>query len=179
MPIYKARRPGTLRVVVWDRNERFERIVSGDRAPAERVEVAMRQQLAENEPCTIRVAKLGNGAPKIIREPVKSGPVVYFVRRGNDGPIKIGKSKDVDSRIETLQCSSAERLILLGTLPGGSFLERILHAAFADSRLEGEWFDATDELLSLLREMFLTDEEREHAARQDQEAREAATGAAE
>jgi DNA-binding transcriptional MocR family regulator len=39
---------------------------------------------------------------------------VYFIQRGEDGPIKIGVSADVAGRLRMLQAASREPLVLLG-----------------------------------------------------------------
>lgn len=74
---------------------------------------------------------------------------VYFIQRGEDGPIKIGVSVDVAGRLRTLRAASQEPLVLLGTLPGGAGLEQALHDRFRDQRVRGEWFRPSPELLRL------------------------------
>jgi hypothetical protein len=66
--------------------------------------------------------------------------VIYFIQRGEDGPIKVGTSTDPVERLRSLQTSNAEPLTLLGFMPGGSLEERAIHALLEDGRLEGEWF---------------------------------------
>jgi hypothetical protein len=73
---------------------------------------------------------------------------VYFIKCGDY--VKIGKSKDPESRLKTLKrpndstispngldLSDAE---LLGYIPGGSFLESSLHQQLYNQRVAGEWF---------------------------------------
>lgn len=74
---------------------------------------------------------------------------VYFIQRGEGGPIKIGVSTDVATRLRSLQAKSSELLVLLGTLPGGAELEQALHGRFRDQKVEGEWFRLSPELLRL------------------------------
>lgn len=83
-----------------------------------------------------------------------AGPesVVYFVQRGEGGPVKIGTTRDVDSRLSALQTASSEPLILLGTMSGSRALEADLHRAFEPHRLHGEWFKPD---LSLLEHVFM------------------------
>jgi len=71
-----------------------------------------------------------------------SGSQVYFVQRGHDpdGPIKIGSSKNPRKRIQQLQTSSAEPLVLLARCDGSGALEREYHKRFSSDRLNGEWF---------------------------------------
>jgi hypothetical protein len=79
---------------------------------------------------------------------------VYFIRsvRGS-GPIKIGRSLDVDSRLASLQTSHHDRLHILTTLEGGEELEDSLHQRFASDRVMGEWFSPSKELLEFIDEV--------------------------
>lgn len=73
---------------------------------------------------------------------------VYFIRCGTEGPIKIGKAKNVAHRRNLLQIGCPDELHILGTLDHHS--EADLHVRFAHSRRRGEWFDATPELLAFI-----------------------------
>ena len=75
--------------------------------------------------------------------------VVYFVRQGESGPIKIGMTAlaVLDGRLKQLQTGSPYPLLLLGVIEGGYELEQRLHKQFATYRLEGEWFDAQEDLV--------------------------------
>ncbi|WP_198042077.1 GIY-YIG nuclease family protein [Kitasatospora azatica] len=48
-------------------------------------------------------------------------------------------------RLAALQCGSPSRLKLLATFAGGRELEAALHRLLAPRRLEGEWFDLSDD----------------------------------
>jgi len=76
---------------------------------------------------------------------------VYFVESGEDGPIKIGWSQDVERRIAELQVANAHKLNLLGVVPGTMKNEGELHAKFAHIRMEAEWFQNTEEIHEYLR----------------------------
>lgn len=78
-------------------------------------------------------------------------PMVYFARHGTDGPIKIGHTTNVPSRLESLQTGCHEELQLLGTVPGGQKRERQIHQQFAAARIRGEWFRATSALLTFIK----------------------------
>lgn len=68
---------------------------------------------------------------------------LYFVQAGDErGPIKIGISADPTKRLEQLRTGNHLPLRLLDSFatPHPEKLERGLHDAFADLRLEGEWF---------------------------------------
>lgn len=66
--------------------------------------------------------------------------VVYFVQAGDAGPIKIGTTDDLRTRVAALQTAHYEELRLLGTIPGGPAIERVWHGRFGEERIRGEWF---------------------------------------
>lgn len=68
---------------------------------------------------------------------------VYLMQRGAGGPVKIGLSVRPEKRNAQLQTATAEHLRIVATVLGGSDMERELHARFASSRLNGEWFHPT------------------------------------
>ena len=66
---------------------------------------------------------------------------VYAVQaRTMEGPIKIGFSINVQSRLATLTIGSPVELDLLGFIAGSQQLERQLHGLLSSHRLRGEWF---------------------------------------
>ncbi len=76
---------------------------------------------------------------------------VYFMWDNDTGQIKIGQSKNPESRLRDIR---AERpnTELLTYLPDHS-LERELHIRFSGLRMDGEWFKPSSELLQyILRE---------------------------
>jgi hypothetical protein len=83
--------------------------------------------------------------PDHVRPGERQG-VVYFIQAGEDGPIKIGWSSDVEKRIAQLQTANAHKLILLGTIPGSLQDESAIHAMFDHLRLEAEWFRDSPEI---------------------------------
>lgn len=81
------------------------------------------------------------------------GPLgwVYFIICQGAPHVKIGFTKgDVQKRLKSLQTGSASELIMLVKHPGTPETERRLHERFASSRLYGEWFKATDELVAYM-----------------------------
>lgn len=68
--------------------------------------------------------------------------VVYFIRHGDDGPIKVGVAKDATKRRALLQCGNPVELHLLRTVPGDDRLERFLHHRLEAWKVRGEWFEA-------------------------------------
>lgn len=76
--------------------------------------------------------------------------VVYFIRSGSDGPIKIGFSSSLKDRFADLSRMNGQPITLLGWIRGELEDERALHVRFSASRLHGEWFSPTSELLRLI-----------------------------
>lgn len=85
--------------------------------------------------------------PRSLGDPDLRPKLVYFIG-AESGPIKIGMAIDPASRLAGLQTSHHEKLSILATREGGQERERAYHARFAASRLNGEWFDRTPELLA-------------------------------
>ncbi len=73
---------------------------------------------------------------------------VYFIQRGDDGPVKIGLSKDAGRRLKGLQTNHDAQLHIRRVFVGGAAEERALHERFAALRLKGEWFRPAEEILS-------------------------------
>lgn len=71
---------------------------------------------------------------------------VYFIGTA-DGPVKIGLTRDVRQRLESLQTGSPVKLEILAYCEGDRWLERQYHTFFATQRLHGEWFGRGDNLL--------------------------------
>lgn len=75
---------------------------------------------------------------------------VYFIQRGEDGPIKIGRSSNVADRLKTLQTACSERLTVLcyrEEVQGRT--ERDYHVALAHHRVMGEWFNPDPEVIKM------------------------------
>lgn len=64
--------------------------------------------------------------------------VVYFIRGGDR--IKIGTSRQLESRFGALRSSSPVDLEILATVPGDRVLEQSLHRELAKHRVNFEWF---------------------------------------
>lgn len=82
--------------------------------------------------------------------------IVYFIRCGRRGPVKIGKTfgtyQGAMDRLKELQVGNPETLYLLGICDGGRDLERQLHKRLQAHRLRGEWFKPTAEVMDVIRE---------------------------
>jgi hypothetical protein len=78
--------------------------------------------------------------------------MIYFIQHEDDpdGPVKIGYSGDPEQRLSTLQIASHKKLVILGVIPGDISVEHRLHETFDAARLDGEWFDLTDDIRALI-----------------------------
>jgi hypothetical protein len=74
---------------------------------------------------------------------------IYFLR-DPDGAIKIGKAVDVEKRIQALQAGNPRQLTTLLVVRAPRRLEFELHRRFEASRLQGEWFASSPELLNCI-----------------------------
>jgi len=77
---------------------------------------------------------------------------VYFIQSKNGGPIKIGYSNNPQKRLATFQTSQADRLVILGLIPGDIPYERQLHSKFAKYRIrgDGEWFQPSKYIVNFI-----------------------------
>ena len=66
----------------------------------------------------------------------------YFFKNPTTGLIKIGRSNDVKTRKQAVQCGSGVDLDVLLVIEGD--IERELHNKFAEYREHGEWFNDSD-----------------------------------
>lgn len=83
--------------------------------------------------------------------PFDFGPdgFVYFIQ-SETGPIKIGFGRVPRARFQNIQNMSPVPLKLMATETGVRHRERQLHWKFRESRLHGEWFEPTEELLKYI-----------------------------
>ena len=82
-------------------------------------------------------------------EGLKSVSVVYFIKNGNR--VKIGTTKDVQSRIKSFRVANPNNLKLLATIVGGRELERELHEKFSSCHIIGEWFNLSPDILDYIK----------------------------
>lgn len=75
--------------------------------------------------------------------------IIYFVQAGKDGPIKIGKTKDLTLRMSALQVYNHQPLELLTFVVAPGELEQQLHAYLNEYCIRGEWFEAKGEVLEI------------------------------
>jgi len=63
----------------------------------------------------------------------------YIIKNPSSGLIKIGKTVDIKTRLQTLMCGAGVMLEILVVIPAD--IERELHQKFSHLRVRGEWFD--------------------------------------
>lgn len=82
----------------------------------------------------------------------KQRQVVYFVHAKRLDLIKIGSAGDPAVRLRRISLECPDQMEILGTRIcwNKGALELALHKRFADSRLRGEWFTPTPELLEFI-----------------------------
>jgi hypothetical protein len=73
---------------------------------------------------------------------------VYFFEAG--GLIKIGFSRNLKNRIQTLRDGLPYDGTLLHTIVGTERMESFLHARFATDKVRGEWFNRSAALLEYI-----------------------------
>lgn len=72
---------------------------------------------------------------------------VYFIRAGEDGPVKIGYAGEPKRRMRSLQSGNWIRLHLIRELPGDLATERFFHELYADRRRAFEWYEFCPSML--------------------------------
>jgi hypothetical protein len=88
-------------------------------------------------------------------KPQHAKSFIYFLQRGETGPIKIGRSTQLKRRIRVLQTACAEKLRLICAVEGDWALELAWHNQFNADRLQGEWF-RPDRVLNYLDRQFFS-----------------------
>lgn len=66
---------------------------------------------------------------------------LYAIQAADDGPVKLGISRDVEARQRALQSTNSEPLHIRGVIPQSrNSQESAVHARFKEERIRGEWF---------------------------------------
>lgn len=92
--------------------------------------------------------------------------MIYFVRAGAEGAIKIGFSSNPDMRIDALRTAVPEDVRVLAVIKGTQGEEQRLHAVFEHAHLRGEWFKPTPDLLAYIAQFPPYDNQRVRARNQ-------------
>lgn len=109
--------------------------------------MAMSDQTADHPRTIGRV--IASARPRNIQEAADGKTYVYFIA-GTDTPVKIGLSKAPHERLSILQTAHWTKLSILALVEGSYPLEREFHIRFAQTRLEGEWFERGPDLDALI-----------------------------
>ncbi len=75
----------------------------------------------------------------------------YVIRAGTLGPIKVGASADPEARMRQLQTGCPRPLRLVGLIDEDEWL---VHFLIAPWRIQGEWFEANEEVCDSLRDVY-------------------------
>jgi hypothetical protein len=73
---------------------------------------------------------------------------IYAIQVGEDGPIKVGATANLQRRLSNLQCSSPTPLRLVDSLPFQKGLERRLHNHLRGHHVRGEWFRSAPDVVA-------------------------------
>jgi hypothetical protein len=67
---------------------------------------------------------------------------IYFMQGQNGGPVKIGFTKSVETRIKEIQTGHPDTLVCLDFFPGNMEMESLIHKDLSKYRIRpnGEWF---------------------------------------
>ncbi|MGV0964218.1 MAG: GIY-YIG nuclease family protein [Polynucleobacter sp.] len=76
--------------------------------------------------------------------------VVYFMQAGPNGPVKIGHSRSLVTRLDAIRRHNAAEVVLLGAYSGGLREEQDAHRQLAAYRIRGEWFHPTPAVLDFM-----------------------------
>ncbi len=103
---------------------------------------------------TESIASGGDATDALIRNDPRFSSFVYFVQEmPPSGPIKIGRTRNIVSRLCGLRTGVPRELALLAVIPGGAALESAMHRAFAESQIKLEWYEPSTDLLALIEEL--------------------------
>lgn len=95
-----------------------------------------------------RISRAGLVSPRL--DASSPRVLTYFVQKESGGPIKIGRAREIASRMNVMQSGSIETLVCIAFIPCD--IERELHEQFSDLRICGEWFRDDARLLGFIRE---------------------------
>lgn len=79
--------------------------------------------------------------------------LVYFIQDEDTKYIKIGHSRNLKKRLNSMQTGSSSKLKLLVWEDVGRAGEKQLHSIFSNSRVRGEWYKPTIALLTYINEL--------------------------
>lgn len=127
-------------------------VLTGRRAIRISIEImrAFVRQRAATEPAidlietAVEAAMLADVTPSPSRS-----RVTYFLQAGPGGPIKIGSTHELPTRMRALNLMSPTPLVLVGLVHED--IERYCHEQLAAFRLHGEWFQPHERVIAFIR----------------------------
>lgn len=78
---------------------------------------------------------------------------IYAISFGEESPIKIGYTQNVDHRLGELQVGNPYRLRVEVAIPGNERCEGVLHGQLYNAWIRGEWFWPTSHIRRVIRKM--------------------------
>lgn len=94
-----------------------------------------------------------NEKPRLIFQampPIEFGECLYFIQSGTGGPVKIGYTKQLATRLKAIHKLNGGSVRFLGALAGTRDDEKRFHEKYGNDRLHGEWFRLSPEILLFL-----------------------------
>jgi hypothetical protein len=88
----------------------------------------------------------------VTQQQIKSGHV-YFIEALGTGLVKIGFTRSLSSRLNSLRTSCPVPIRLLWSVPGDVIDEKRFHERFASLRKRGEWFELTGVLAEMTNDL--------------------------
>ena len=76
--------------------------------------------------------------------------MVYFIADTTNNVVKIGFSKSPKKRLQQLQTSNSNVLVLLGFIDGMETEESYCHQLFEKDKKIGEWFNLSDQIVDYI-----------------------------
>jgi hypothetical protein len=76
--------------------------------------------------------------------------VIYFLQAGDDGLVKIGRSRSAPGRTQQIQSWEPTKLRLIRSIDAPDWMETWLHQRFGDHRSHGEWFRFHPDMLTVI-----------------------------
>lgn len=99
--------------------------------------VGKRQFGLTTEELELEIIKYREGAG---RKSQADGSRVYFLRLPEKGLVKIGVTRDLDSRVRGLSGTIKSPVALVGSIDGDNVAERVIHHQLRQHREHGEFF---------------------------------------
>jgi len=83
-------------------------------------------------------------------EAMQERVTIYFIQAGDDGPVKIGWSRNAERRLRDLDRQMPWKLHLRRTIEAPRDYETRLHTHFREHHIRGEWFRPAPEIQAVM-----------------------------